>query len=194
VAEETSEAHVRDPRVAGSCAGKVQLAAKVDLPMDNANLVLPDANATPDEVDASPIADAVKTALATALAVVKGDIKIKSIIKTTARRRLGADASASALASTRRRLDVDGIAVDYAVELDATAAAAAKTASASMTVPDVTIPASANGGVALTVLSADIVPAPLVSYAWVTTKATCPTACGTGRQFTASCACRTSDP
>ena len=41
---------------------------------DNANLVLPDANATPDEVDASPIADAVKTALATALAVVKGDI------------------------------------------------------------------------------------------------------------------------
>ena len=52
------------------------------------------------------------------------------------------------MASTRRRLDVDGIAVDYAVELDATVAAAAKTAWASMTVPDVTIPASANGGVA----------------------------------------------
>ena len=65
---------MRDPRAAGSCAGKVQLAAKVDLPMANANLVLPDANATPDKVDASPIADAVKPALATALAVVKGDI------------------------------------------------------------------------------------------------------------------------
>ena len=41
--------------------------------------------------------------------------------------------------------------VDYSIELDKTAAAAAKTASATMTVPDVTIPASANGGVELIV-------------------------------------------
>ena len=40
--------------------------------------------------------------------------------------------------------------VDYSIELDKTAAAA-KTASATMTVPDVTIPASANGGVELIV-------------------------------------------
>jgi hypothetical protein len=45
-------------------------------------------------------------------------------------------------------------------------------------VPDVEISASANGGVALTILSADIVPAPLVSYAWATAKVSCPTACG----------------
>jgi hypothetical protein len=42
------------------CAGKVQLAATVALPLDGENLVVPAADATPAEVDASPIAAAVK--------------------------------------------------------------------------------------------------------------------------------------
>ena len=66
---------------------------------------------------------AVKTALAAALEGVETtDITVKGITKTTA-------------AAGRRRLAVDGIAVDYVIALAEAAAAAAKTASASMTVP-----------------------------------------------------------
>ena len=83
----------------------MSLAAKVDLPMDAANLVMPAAGATAAEVDASPVAVAVKAALATALAGVEAaDITVRSITKTTA-------------GGGRRRLAVDGIAVDYVIAL-----------------------------------------------------------------------------
>ena len=170
---------------AGSCAGVVRLAASVDLSMNNSNLVVPAAGATPEEIDASPIADAVRTALVAALAGVEANsIQVTSIITTTARRRLGTAGEAVARPgqswSARRRLDVDGIAVDYVIVLDIAAAAAVVTASASMAVPDIVIPAEATSdGVAITVASKDIVTEVLKSYAWATTKPACPTACGT---------------
>ena len=85
---------------------------------DGANLVLPDANATPDEVDAGLVADAVKTALAAALSgVAKTDINVRSITKTNITRLGGGSwtRACKAVASMRQRLDDDGSAVDYII-------------------------------------------------------------------------------
>lgn len=153
---------------AGSCAGKVKLAAQVQLPIDTSNLVMPGTDDTPEQINASPIAAAVKDGLAAALAgVTVPDITVNGITTVTS--------------SGRRRLqdDVDGIAVDYVIALPPAAAATAKADSATMTVPDVVVPAEATTtGSAITVASADIVAPPLKSYAWVEAAATCPTECG----------------
>ena len=59
--------------------GITELAATVALALDGADLVVPAADATPAEVDASPIAVAVKTALAAALAgVEEAHIKVRA--------------------------------------------------------------------------------------------------------------------
>eukprot|EP01052_Picozoa_sp_SAG31_P015319 SAG31_NODE_981_length_10558_cov_2.972273_10_plen_871_part_00 len=153
----------------GSCVGLVNLAAKVHLPLDTSSLNLASLeNASVAEIDANPIAGAVKTSLAAALTEVEeSDITITGISITTARRR-------------RRLQAVNGIAVDYTIALPPATATTVKTASTSMTVPDIVVPAAATtDGVAITVASSDIVAPALKSYSWVKVAATCPTACGT---------------
>ena len=154
---------------ADTCEGTVQLAAALALALpDITDIVLPAVDATVAEIDAMPIAGVVKTSLAAALAgVVEADITISGI-------------STQGDAGRRRLQTAGALTVDYVIALPPAAAAAAKTASATMTVPDIVIPAAATvANVAVTVASADIVAEPLVSYAYGETLATCPTDCGT---------------
>jgi len=152
-------------QLADSCAGKVQLASVATLPLDVADLKLPTGvtsweDATPEQVNNSPIAVDIKAGLATALNVNAADITIKSIAATTGR---------------RRRLQ-DGIAVDYVVALPVADVAAAKTASATAA-PAVTVSAAASASDTELAEVTGTVTA-LKSYAWVETEPTCPTDCG----------------
>lgn len=160
---------------AGSCAGEVQLAAAVTLPIDT-DLIAADVLAalTGDDVDTdtlndSPFAAPIKSSLAGALGVDVGDITITKFATTS--RRL-------------RRLQA-GLSVDYVVSLPAVEAVTAKAASETMVVPDVVIPAAVTeSGTAITIAQADIVAAPLRSYAYVKTSmcsasVVCSNECGT---------------
>jgi len=159
---------------ANSCAGKVQLAAAVTLPVDT-TLIKADVleELTADDVDtdtlnASPLATPIKSSLATALSVDTADITLTKLSTSERRRRLQA-----------------GLSVDYVVALPAAEAGAAQTASATMQVPDVVVPATATvAGAEITIAQADIVSQPLKSYAYVKTSLcpaspVCSNVCGT---------------
>ena len=82
---------MNDACASGVCEGKVTLKAAVTLAMDTEELIFPAADASPAELDASPLATAVKDSLVTALAsamsgLTADDITILSL--STARRRL----------------------------------------------------------------------------------------------------------
>lgn len=149
----------------GSCAGEVQLAAAVTLPIDT-SLIRADilAELTSDDVDTetlndSPVAAPIKASLAAALSV-EADVITLTKLETTGNR--------------RRRLQDDGLSVDYVVSLPPIEAAAAKTSSENMQVPDVVIPADATeAGTAVTIAQADIDAQPLQSYTYVKTAGTC---------------------
>ena len=168
--DDSNDDTMNDKCTAGGCAGEVQLASAASLPLDIADLVVPDTSAMSAEeavaaIDASPVAVAVKGGLATALDIDASTITIKSI--------------AAAAGGRRRRLQT-GITVDYVVALPAAAVAAAQTAAASAT-PEVTIPAAAStSGAALPVATGTVTP--LKSYAYVSAStcgvAACSTACG----------------
>jgi hypothetical protein len=147
-----------------SCAGKVALVAAVTFAMPTA--ALQDLRIPTEDVDASPLANAVKQSLVSALAssmtgLTADDITILGL--STAR---------------RRRLQAGGsLVVDYKIEVAAaqatdTVKTAATTAAAAITT--VTIPAEA------TVSSTEITPTvtataeAFVSYAYVKTAGTCP--------------------
>ena len=159
----------------GVCAGAVQLVAAIALPVpDIADIVLPAATATAADIDASPIAASVKTAVAGAMAgVEEADITVNSI--------------AIAGGGRRRLQEAGSLEVDYTIALPAAAgetatetADAAKAAAAAADQIVVTIPADATvGGVAVPV-TVDV-PVP-VSYAYVSTStcgtAACSNTCG----------------
>lgn len=148
-----------------ACAGKVTLKAAVTFTMDTSDLDIPEAG---EDVDASPLATAVKGSLVTALAsamtgLTADDITILSL--STARRR-------------RRRLQT-GLAVDYKIEVpaaEATTAVKEAATTAAEAITTVTIPAAA------TVSGTDITPTvtataeAFVSYSYVKTAGTCPSA------------------
>jgi hypothetical protein len=148
-----------------ACAGKVTLKAAVTFTMDTSDLDIPEAG---EDVDASPLATAIKGSLVTALAsamtgLTADDITILSL--STARRR-------------RRRLQT-GLAVDYKIEVpaaEATTAVKEAATTAAEAITTVTIPAAA------TVSGAEITPTvtataeAFVSYSYVKTAGTCPSA------------------
>jgi hypothetical protein len=161
---------------AATCAGAVQLVAAIALPVPNiADIVLPDATATAADIDASPIAASVKTAVATAMdGVEEADITVNSI--------------AIAGGGRRRLQEAGSLEVDYTIALPAAAgqtatetADAAKAAATAAAPIAVTIPAAATVSETDVTLAPVAVPVP-VSYAYVSTStcgtAACSNTCG----------------
>jgi hypothetical protein len=129
----------------GVCQGKVQLVSAATFPLDITTLVVPKttgmlAEAAEAELNASPVAVAVKSGIATSLGVAVDAITIKSIA-------------------------AGSVVVEYVVALPASEVDAAKDASETAA-PTVTIPAAAStSGVALATVTGDVTA--LTSYAYV---------------------------
>ena len=163
---------------ADSCAGRVQLAASVRLPINTALIkvdVLAELQAediTTETLNAMPLSAPIKTSLATAFNVSVDDI-ILTKIEVTSRR--------------RRRLQSAGLSIEYVIALPVAEAHAAQDFSTddSFSIPDVTVPAEATAdGISIVIESADILLEPLRSYAYVKSTAcssehVCSNRCGT---------------
>ena len=156
-----------------ACAGKVTLKAAVTFAMGAvalAELALPASDASAAEIDASPLATAVKDSLQTAL--------VGSMPGLTGR---AADITILSLSTARRRRlqTGSGLEVDYKIEVpaaQATTAVKEAATTAAEAITSVAIPAAA------TVSGTDITPTvtataeAFVSYSYVKTAGTCPSA------------------
>merc|ERR1719440_2395572 len=92
-----------------ACAGKVTLKAAVTFTMDTSDLDIPEAG---EDVDASPLATAIKGSLVTALASAMTGLTADDI-------------TILSLSTARRRRRQTGLAVDYKIEVPAAEATTA---------------------------------------------------------------------